>query len=81
MGCLPLGVRKVGVGRWEDRLGLWASRRKGGKAGTGPLGVEVYQQDEQQVSGGHGSGASEGTDELSWQRRSEHQRVPRREES
>lgn len=61
--------------------GLWASRRKGGKAGTGPLEVEVYQQDEQQVSGGHGSGASEGTDELSWQRRSEHQRVPRREES
>ena len=75
VGCLPLGVRKVGVGRWEDRLSPWASRTKG-RDWTSPLEAEVYQQGEQQVSGCHGSSASEGVDGLSWQRRSGHQRVP-----
>lgn len=63
--CLPLGVRKVGVGRWEDRLDPWASRRKG-RDWTSPLEAEVYQQGEQQVSGCRGSSASEGADGLSW---------------
>lgn len=59
----------------------WAPGREGGETGTGPLEAEVYQQGEQQVSGSHGSNASEGADELSWQLRSEHQRVPRGEQN
>lgn len=77
-GLHPRGIRHWTMGwmggmlifRWGDGVITWSPGQAEGE-------LEVYQQDEQQVSGCHDSDASEGPDEPSCQLRTEHQRLPR----